>query len=604
MIVDFFRHGSGLSKGCLDYLLGEDREREHAQVLGGDVELTAQLIDSSPFAKKYTSGCLSFYEHDLSDQDKQKIMQNFEECLFPGLDKDQYQILWVQHQDKVNQDTGETRLELNFVIPNVELSTGKRLQPFYAPVDLDRVDLFKQITNTEHSLYDPDDPEHRQLFLNKKNLPKDIKDFKEQLHQRVYRAVANGEVADRQELVQWLESNQINVTRQVKNSISIENPYEGAKRPIRLEGEIYEQGFRATGEYRQEVQQRIEEYRGTTSERYRTNVTDYQRQLEHKSQYHSDRYPTVGRENSPKHSTQRPNGREAIEPLSKLASIEIEPFNAIKRANTEPRTASPESSRTEKTYHFEYGTDFSSSYFAYSDFLAWSHRQKQVQRSKDTQYRDQRETVESRSPKQIRGQSEYQYVQESIEQQATPMYSDQQECRGMAERLHDSNGILNDDRIRNTIIENHRRTTATVTATTSAIAEATASFRHNANQDYPSLVGSIKDNRERSAKLTASTEIISHNAEAISRSRTQYGKLYRADQWQSSRDEPDYSRQRRSSGENLNHTAFSLVRSSQSAAEFARNVKDIEKNIVQIKELQKKIEKPKSKQDRGMDFGM
>ena len=52
MIVDFFRHGSGLSKGCLDYLLGEDRERENAEVLTGDVELTAQLIDSSPFAKK------------------------------------------------------------------------------------------------------------------------------------------------------------------------------------------------------------------------------------------------------------------------------------------------------------------------------------------------------------------------------------------------------------------------------------------------------------------------------------------------------------------------------------------------------------------------
>ena len=604
MIVDFFRHGSGLSKGCLDYLLGEDREREHAQVLSGDIELTAQLIDSSPFAKKYTSGCLSFYEHDLSDQDKQKIMQNFEECLLPGLDKDRYQILWVQHQDKINQDTGETRLELNFVIPNVELSTGKRLQPFYAPVDLDRVDLFKQITNTKHSLYDPDDPEHRQLFLNKKNLPKDIKDFKAQLHQRVYRAVANGEVADRQELVQWLESNQINVTRQVKNSISIENPYEGAKRPIRLEGEIYEQGFRATGEYRQEVQQRIEEYRGTTSERYRANVTDYQRQLEHKSQYHSDRYPTVGRENSPEHSKQRPDGREAVEPVSSLAAIEIEPFNAIKRANTEPRTASPESSRTEKTYHFEYGTDFSSSYFAYSDFLAWSHRQKQVQRSKNTQYSDQRETIESRSPEQIRGQPEYQYVQESIKQQATSMHSDQQECRGMAERLHDSNGVLNDDRIRNTIIENHRRTTATITATTSAIAEATASFRHNANQDYPSLVSSIKGNRERSAKLTASTEIISDNAEAISRARTQHSKLYRADQLQSPRDEQDYSRQRRSAGENLNHTAFSLVRSSQSSEEFAQNVRDIERNIVQIKERQKEIEKPRPNKDRGMDFGM
>ena len=602
MIVDFFRHGSGLSKGCLDYLLGEDREREHAQVLSGDVELTAQLIDSSPFAKKYTSGCLSFYEHDLSDQDKQKIMQNFEECLFPGLDKDQYQILWVQHQDKVNQDTGQTRLELNFVIPNVELSTGKRLQPFYAPVDLDRVDLFKQITNTKHSLYDPDDPEHRQLFLNKKNLPKDIKDFKAQLHQRVYRAVANGEVADRQELVQWLELNQINVTRQVKNSISIENPYEGAKRPIRLEGEIYEQGFRATGEYRQEVQQRIEEYRGTTSERYRANVTDYQRQLEHKSQYHSDRYPTVGRENSPEHSKQRPDGREAVEPVSSLVAIEIEPFNAIKRADTEPRTASPESSRTEKTYHFEYGTDFSSSYFAYSDFLAWSRHQKQVQRDADSKYRNQRETNESRPFEPIGGQFDDQHMQATRQQSTTSLYSDQQECRGMAERLHDSNGVLNDDRIRNTIIENHRRTTATINATTNAVEAATASFRHNANQDYPSLVSSIKGNRERSAKLTASTEIISDNTEAISRARTQYSKLYRADQWQSPRNEPDYSQQRRSAGENLNHTAFSLVASDQSAAEFARNIRDIEKNLVQMNERKQEIEKPRPKQDQGMDL--
>ena len=604
MIVDFFRHGSGLSKGCLDYLLGEDREREHAQVLSGDIELTAQLIDSSPFAKKYTSGCLSFYEHDLSDQDKQQIMQNFEECLFPGLDKDQYQILWVQHQDKINQDTGETRLELNFVIPNVELSTGKRLQPFYAPADLDRVDLFKQITNTEHSLYDPDDPEHRQLFLNKKNLPKDIKDFKEQLHQRVYRAVANGEVADRQELVQWLESNQINVTRQVKNSISIENPYEGAKRPIRLEGEIYEQGFRATGEYRQEVQQRIEEYRGTTSERYRTNVTDYQRQLEHKSQYHRDRYPTVRRENSPEHSKQRPDGREAVKPVSKLAAIEIEPFNAIKRANTEPRTASPESSGTEKTYHFEYGTDFSSSYFAYSDFLAWSRHQKQVQRDADAKYSDQREANEGRPFEPIGRQFDDQHMQATRQQSTTSLYSDQQECRGMAERLHDSNGVLNDDRIRNTIIENHRRTTATVTATTSAIAEATASFRHNANQDYPSLVSSIKSNRERSAELTASTEIISDNTEAISRSRTQYSKLYRADQWKSSRDEPDYSQQRRSIGENLSLTTLSLVTSDQSSAEFARNVGNIEKNLVQMNERKQEIEKPRLKKDRGMDFEM
>ena len=600
MIVDFFRHGSGLSKNCLDYLLGEDREREQALLLSGDVELTAQLIDSSPFAKKYTSGCLSFYEHDLNDQDKQQIMQNFEQCLFPALDPDQYQILWVQHQDKVNQDTGETRLELNFVIPNVELSTGKRLQPFYAPVDLDRVDLFKQITNTEHSLYDPDDPEHRQLFLNKKNLPKDVKDFKEQLHQRVYRAVANGDIADRQELVEWLESNQITVTRQTSKSISIENPYEDAKRPIRLNGEIYEQSFRATGEYRQEVQQRITEYRGTTGERYRTNVTDYQRQLEHKSQYHSDRYSTVGRENCPEHSRQCPDSRETARSIPSLATIEIESFNAIERADTDPRTANPKSSYTEKTYHFECGVDFSSCYFAYSDFLVWSRHQKQVQRDADSKYRDQRETNEGRPFEPIGGKFDVQHMQTAKQQSPTTVYPDQQERRGMAEWLHDSNGVLSDDRIRNAVIENYRRTTATITATTRAVTAATESFRHNANQNYPSLVSAIKGNQERSGQLATDTKVINDNTEAISRARTQYSELYRADQWQSPRDESNYSQQQRSSGENLNRTAFSLVASDQSSAEFARNLRDIEKNLIQIKERQKKIETPQPKNDHSL----
>ena len=604
MIVDFFRHGTGLSKGCLDYLLGEDRVREHAQVLSGDVDLTAQLIDSSPFAKKYTSGCLSFYEHDLSDQDKQQIMQNFEQCLFPGLDQDQYKVLWVQHQDKVNQVTGETRLELNFVIPNVELSTGKRLQPFYAPVDLDRVDLFKQITNAEHRLYDPDDPNNQQLLINKKNLPKDVRDFKAQLHQRIYRAVANGEIADRQKLVEWLESNDVKVTRQTQKSISIENPYEGATRPIRLNGEVYEQGFRATGEYRQEVQQRIATYRGTTSERYRANVTDYQRQLKHKSQYHSDRYPTVRREISAEPTEQLTADRKAARPVPSLATVQIEPFKANERADTDRRTASSEQKPTETAYYFEYGTDFGRCYFDYSHYCAQFYGEKQVQRDSDAQYDDQRETNASGSPEPIGGQFDDQHMQATRQQSTAPMYSDQQERRRMAERLHDSDGVLNDDRIRNTVIENHRRTTAAITATTSAIAAATAEFRRDAKENYPSLISTIKGNGERTERLSANTKVIIDNTDAISRIREKYGNVYRADQWQSQRDEPNYNELRGRTGENLNRTAVSLVRSSQSAAEFARNVRTIEANIIQMKERKMEMEQPQPKQDRGMSWGM
>ena len=604
MIVDFFRHGSGLSKGCIDYLLGEDRERDHAEVLSGDVELTAQLIDSSPFAKKYTSGCLSFYEHDLSDQDKQQIMQNFEQCLFPGLDQDQYQILWVQHQDKVNQDTGETRLELNFVIPNVELSTGKRLQPFYAPVDLDRVDLFKRITNAEHKLYDPDDPNNQQLLINKKNLPKDVKDFKDQLHQRICQAVVDGKFADRQELVRWLESNEIKVTRQTQKSISIENPYEGATRPIRLSGEVYEQGFRATGEYRQEIQQRIEAYRGTTSERYRANVTDYQRQLEHKSQYHSDRYPTIGREINAESTEQLTTGREAARAVPSLATVQIEPFKANERADTDRRTASSEQKPTETAYHFEYGTDFGCCYFDYSRYCAQFYGQKQVQRDADTQYGHQREANASRSPEQVGGQFDVQYMQTAKQQSPASVYSDQQGRRGVAEQFHGTNGVLSDDRIRSAVIENHRRTTAAITATASTIGETTENFRRFFQPSSENIRSTGADNQTRSRQLSANTKVISDNTEAISRIRAQYSDLYRADQWQSQRDEPNYNEQRGRTGENLNRTAFSLVRSSQSSAELARNVRDIEANILQMKERKKEMEQPQPKRDRGMSWGM
>ena len=204
-------------------------------------------------------------------------------------------------------------------------------------------------------------------------------------------------------MVEWLESNEIKVTRQTQKSISIENPYEGATRPIRLSGEVYEQGFSATGEYRQEVQQRIATYRGTTSERYRANVTDYQRQLEHKSQYHSDRYPAVRREISAEPTEQLTADREAARPVPSLATVQIEPFKANERADTDKRTASSEQKPTETAYHFEYGNDFGSCYFNYSHYCARFYGQKQVQRDTDTQYDHQRETNASGSPEPIGG---------------------------------------------------------------------------------------------------------------------------------------------------------------------------------------------------------
>ncbi|WP_407253148.1 hypothetical protein [Klebsiella pneumoniae] len=95
MIVKFHPRGRGGGAGPVDYLLGKDRQREGATVLQGKPEEVRELIDASPYAKKYTSGVLSFAEAELPPGQREQIMASFERVLMPGLDKDQYSILWV-----------------------------------------------------------------------------------------------------------------------------------------------------------------------------------------------------------------------------------------------------------------------------------------------------------------------------------------------------------------------------------------------------------------------------------------------------------------------------------------------------------------------------
>ena len=299
MIVKFFKFGKGKSKHCLDYLLGKDRDREHARVLSGDVDLTADLIDSSRFTKKYTSGCLSFAEVDLPEDAKRKIMADYEKCLFPGMTKDQYNILWIEHRDK-------GRLELNFVIPNVELSTGKRLQPFYAPADLGRVDCFKKIINHDYNLHDPDDPENKQLATvslddegeikpkkGEVSKSKTSKEIAEDIDIKVMQAYLDGKIKDRDDTILFLvDELKLNVTRITNKGISILP--EGKNRPVRLKGEMYEQSFttddRADSE---EEARRTDSYRERISRDITAVKAEYSDRIESKRTALAERYRSV-----------------------------------------------------------------------------------------------------------------------------------------------------------------------------------------------------------------------------------------------------------------------------------------------------------------------
>jgi hypothetical protein len=100
VIVKIHSRGAGSGSGPVDYLLGKDRQREQATVLRGDPDRVCELIDSCDFARSYTSGVLSFQEPDIADSEKSRLMDEWEQTLMTGLDRDQYACLWVEHRDK------------------------------------------------------------------------------------------------------------------------------------------------------------------------------------------------------------------------------------------------------------------------------------------------------------------------------------------------------------------------------------------------------------------------------------------------------------------------------------------------------------------------
>ena len=128
MIVKFFTHGTGGSKGVFDYLLNDkeqpDGKRLGAEVLRGDIDNQALLIDSLDFKQKYTSGCLSFTESadEVTAEQKNALMDGFEETLRAGLEVDRVSVSWIEHRDK-------GRLELNFVFADVDLEYGRAFSP-------------------------------------------------------------------------------------------------------------------------------------------------------------------------------------------------------------------------------------------------------------------------------------------------------------------------------------------------------------------------------------------------------------------------------------------------------------------------------------------
>ena len=289
MIVKFFTNGTGGSKGVFDYLLKDkeqpDGKRLDAEVLRGDIDNQALLIDSLDFKQKYTSGCLSFTEtaDEVTTAQKNALMDGFEQAIRAGLDVDRVAVSWIEHRDK-------GRLELNFVFANVDLEHGRAFQPYVHSVDKRRVNAWKDMQNIEHGFTDPNDPAKKRLMAQRDNLPRDIKDARQAITDGLKALVVEGVITNRDDVIQALTDGGFEIARETDKAISIKNPDPTAKRNIRLTGGLYERGFKFSREFQSEVTAASESYRARSTERYDAAKQLYDSEIERKRSYHQARH--------------------------------------------------------------------------------------------------------------------------------------------------------------------------------------------------------------------------------------------------------------------------------------------------------------------------
>lgn len=258
MLVKFFDRGKGTGDAPVNYLLGDkfvskgmqkNDLREGARIVSGNPLITQEMINSSNFSKRYTSGVLSFEEapNEVSEADKQAIIADFEKMLFPGMNPDRTNFLWVEHIDKLHPDTGKPRLELNFVIPTTELYSGKRLQPYFHAQDKKYSNAWQTLINNSFGLSDPDDVIKRRLvnpFDSNQSPKKSAQQLKADIEDYIRVQMEAGLIKNRKDVISQLElmpDLAIQVTRQTPKSLSVVSDYN--QKPIRLKGYVFDENF-------------------------------------------------------------------------------------------------------------------------------------------------------------------------------------------------------------------------------------------------------------------------------------------------------------------------------------------------------------------------
>lgn len=259
MIVRFFNTGTSNGEAPVRYLLSttdhEGNQRPHApEILEGSPALTIDIINSIERKHKYASGCIAFRPNEQPTRSQLLgILDEFKALVAPGLSADQFNALFVLHQEQPDKKTGLAGFHVHFVLPMTILGgtnsagknlAGRRWNP-HPPgkQTIETMSLFTQITNHEHNWKQVQERPQRlgidSLWLKSPQYTQKKK--AQMLHKEVLNAINTGEVKNKSNLIAFMEDTLgLTVTRANDKSVSVKFP--GDAKAIKLKGAIYETG--------------------------------------------------------------------------------------------------------------------------------------------------------------------------------------------------------------------------------------------------------------------------------------------------------------------------------------------------------------------------
>ena len=534
MYIKFLAHGKGDPAKAASYLIDEvdhlNRPRADVQVLRGDPQTFTAIAESIQNEWIYTSGVIAWSKSDNpSDAEINEVLDNFEKHAFAGLEPHQYHFTAVLHEE----DDGSKHV--HFLVPRIELDSGKALN--IAPPGHEKYfDPLRDHFNYSKGWSRPDDPtlqrdtqtpDHihfQDKFAVRAGLKdKPVNDIREIVGSYIEQRIKHGFIRNRKDVLDAIS--ELGKAKPSNEYIALK--LDGAKKAIRLKGAFYESEFSIESYFENRAREAND---ARASNEYRTISTEHRKLAEQlrtkltelsgkRSMYNGERYQSLGRsqaepnfssireqEFSPVFTTANERNSQSFESTGTTAQAIKSPIRSIEQH--EPRN-SGNSQDQENPFYIKYDFSFDSSYFSYIEHLSSLRQQEQIQRHK----RDAEQSGVSEITRR-----EHEYSEVWGREELAVVHSDRPNSEELQEQLRSSAGNkLNESR--STVIEDYRRSTIAIEATTARASESTATHS-TAISDYRTVKELHADfKREAQRSSYDSAEVSANRAKSI---RTDY----------------------------------------------------------------------------------